>query len=283
MRHLLIIFVLLSLLAPSNDALAHPMVKKAEQLYKDLEYRTAADLLQRALGQSGLTTPDRVEIYRLLGLCKAILNQRAQAKAAFLALLDLRPDFKLDLMTTPRALRLFREVQAAHKARPKREIEVRSISMSHVAPARAEPGLPLTLKISVRDPKRLTRTVTLHYRRLGQSDFTTLAASKKGQSYQVTINGLKVIAPRLEYFFAATGDESKVLAGVGQASLPLRIAVEKEKIVTTTPVYKKWWFWTIIGGAVAGATAGIVVGVTSGGGTVTPPPVDTVDVTISFQ
>ena len=273
-------------ISTSRPALAEPaMLAKARKLYKDLEYRSAADLLQRLLGQSGLDRASRIEVYKLLGLCKAILNRPAEAKAAFSALLDLDPAYELDAMTTPRALDVFRQVKAQRQAQAKTKVEVRPISLSHVAPVRAEPGLPLSLTVAVQDPKQLTRSVRLHHRRIGASGFETVVAQKtRGTSYEARIVGPKVLAPRIEYYFEALGEGDKVLATVGQASLPLRIAVEKEKVVATpTPLYKKWWFWTIIGAVAAGATAGIVVGVTQSGGDTPPtPPTPTVDVNVSF-
>ena len=91
------------------------------------------------------------EMQQLQERIAALDEFRSRSKQDLEALLELDPKHDLDPMTTPRALDLFRDLKAKMQ-RQQRTVEIRPISLSHVSPARAEPGLPLSLKVTRERP-----------------------------------------------------------------------------------------------------------------------------------
>jgi hypothetical protein len=195
--------------------------------------------------------------------------------------------------------------------------DVLAPSIKHDPPSQsALTTAPLTIEAAVTDNVGV-QDVTLYYRQIGSSDFTTVTmALRGGDTYAVTIPPDRVAEPGVEYYIQAA-DVAGNMALRGFAFDPLVVTVAltvPPPVVTVTPEplpaldepppspadalamrtepdtgrawYKKWWVWTLVGSAVliGAAASGGDGGGDSAGNTSTgsnPPPSGTGSITIT--
>ncbi len=102
----------LVLAAPSDSDL-----KRARDRYEFGAWADAAGAVREILGtRSDLSESQTVEAYRILGLAEYQLGDRAQARAAFVKLLSLDPDFGLDpFLVPPPIVEFFDKVKREHE------------------------------------------------------------------------------------------------------------------------------------------------------------------------
>jgi hypothetical protein len=96
---LLLIGALSAAFAP--DARAASDLDAARQAYGELNYEGCKDAAQAALEAPG-TREERVDAYRLLGLCEAALDDTDAARTAFSHMVAIDPDAKLPEGLSPR-------------------------------------------------------------------------------------------------------------------------------------------------------------------------------------
>lgn len=77
-------------------------LEAAEQAYRDVDFETQRDEATRALEAGNNDRARLAQLYRLLGIAHAALDEREAAKAWFQRLLALEPDFELERALSPR-------------------------------------------------------------------------------------------------------------------------------------------------------------------------------------
>jgi hypothetical protein len=124
-----------------------------------------------------------------------------------------------------------------------------------VTPLPAHEGKPL--EVRVRQAGAAARRVDLFYRTRGHTSFDELQALTDAHGgAALTVPGMGVHAPGLEYYLLALDESGISVARAGSLAQPLPIEVQVRK----KPVYARGWLWgTIAGVLVAGAAAATIV------------------------
>lgn len=233
----------------------------------DLEFGHAVELLQKGLAESP-SQADQITAWATLAQCHIALEDTKQAQADFEALLKIAPNYALERGASPRVRKVFDEAHAA-------------IAMA--APPPSAPGtvggppkaLPLdiprdklpagkALDGSAYVPGGSVSVLRIFYRTRGEAGAAGPYSSVQSEGHLgrffITVPGMHVQPPAIEYYAEGLDDAGNVLAVSGSREKPLSIEVAAEK----KPLYARPWLWGVVGGVVAaGAVAGIVVGVTS--------------------
>jgi hypothetical protein len=103
-------------------------------------------------------------------------------------------------------------------------------------------------------PGGLANHIELFYRTRGDNVYAkTTAPVDPAGHFDVTIPGMQVKAPAVEYYLVVLDDSGASVAAGGSLGQPLDLAVQGRK----KPVYTKGWFWGVLAGAavVAGGVA----------------------------
>lgn len=228
-------------------------VQQAVDLYQDLEYRAAADLLKKMLRSKKLSTSERARGYQYLGLCYVVLRETQPAKKAFRQLLKILPNFRLSKTENPRARDLLEEVrESLPRAKQKLATQLPKILVTPwPVPAKPDASVDITITL----PKAIARHKTVvYYRTRGKKLYSTVVAKAgRGARHVATIAGAFVLAPAVEYYAVVVSDQGRVVAQEGSKTDPLSIAVNARREDAATPIYKKWWLWTTVGVVAAGA------------------------------
>jgi tetratricopeptide (TPR) repeat protein len=237
---------------PARAAIESDLVKQGIAAYNDLEYARAVDLLKKAL-QETLTRDEKVVTFQTLAFAHVALGKNDDAVGDFENLLRIDGSFELDRTISPRVRAVFEE------ARGRVATSGGSSSGSGEALPELHPTVtpPLKVKegqavtIAAAYPGGVASSVELFYRTRGQNVFAKLKSPiDVGGSFSVTVPGMHVQAPALEYYFVVLDDHGASVAIAGTLGRPLAVDVQGRK----RPVYVKGWFWGVIGGvAVVGA------------------------------
>lgn len=248
---------LLLLLAPCSttafaaDAIDSDQVKLGVAAHDELDYPKCVAELDKALGES-LTKGERIVTLKTLGFCRVALDQKDGARLAFQKLLALEPSFDLDRTISPRVRAVFEEARGRVATQGGSSGDTgHALPELHptVTPLKVKEGQAVTVASAY--PGGVASRVELFYRVRGQNAFAKLKASiDLDGKFAVTVPGMHVQAPVLEYYFVLLDDTGASVAIAGTLGRPLAVDVEGRK----RPLYTKGWFWGVIGGvAVVGA------------------------------
>jgi tetratricopeptide (TPR) repeat protein len=96
---------------------APPELKRAKDRFEFGAYADAAGTLRQLLAKTpDLAPADAVDAYRMLGICEYQLGDKRAARAAFVSLLSLEPDFALDaFLVPPPIVEFFDAVKREHE------------------------------------------------------------------------------------------------------------------------------------------------------------------------
>ena len=87
-------------------------LKRARENYEYGDFKSSAEMAARAADNSAATEKEQIEAYRLLALASHNLGRREHARDAFVRLLFLEPDYKLDpFFVPPPIVAFFEEVK----------------------------------------------------------------------------------------------------------------------------------------------------------------------------
>jgi hypothetical protein len=282
-RRLAILLCLLPM--PARAGGPSPDIEKAEQLFKQMNYRGALRMSQRALKSPESEPPDLVSAYRIQGLCLSALGRGARAVQSFKKLLAIDPSFRLSRDISPKLTPPFRKAL--------RLIEnLDPISLVHQEPAAPDSLAGLELKVTIQsDPFSMIAFVRLQYR-VGEVWRQMKVASVKAPATASMTLPADLEGDEIVYYFEVQNRHGGILVRAGSQAEPFRVetaavrslmAVEPpppEPIVAATdPLgpgpsgepgddeengggtawYKSWWFWTVVGVAVAGAATATVL------------------------
>jgi hypothetical protein len=236
-------------------------IKSALAAYDELDYAKCVDFLQKALTET-LTRDEKVVTYRTLAFCHVGLDKPDAAKFDFEHLLRIDESYELDRRISPRIRAPFEEAKAAIATGESiegraSEVEFKTPSITPtVTPKSPVENQPVTVAAGL--PDKGASRAELFYRVHGRAAYNKLSGpgSPDGR-FSITIPGLQIQPPSVEYYLNLLDDSNTALAHAGSLAKPLLFTVAPQK----RPVYVRGWFWGVIGGVVAaGAIVGGVVG-----------------------
>ena len=232
----------------ARAAIESDLVKQGIAAYNDLEYPRAIDLLHKAL-QETLTRDEKIVTFQTLAFAHVALGKHDDAVGDFENLLRIDGSFELDRTISPRVRAVFEEARG-HVATQGTGDGGRALPELHpTVPSHVKQGQAIT--IAAEYPGGVASSVELFYRTRGANVFAKLKApvSPSG-AFSVTVPGMQVDAPALEYYLVVLDDNGASVALAGTLGSPLAVDVLGRK----KPVYVKGWFWGVMAGvAVVGA------------------------------
>ncbi len=220
------------------------------QLYQDLRYREAITACREALPRA--TPAELPELYRLLGLSFAAVNDHPAARQAFTSLLTLDPAAALSGEYAPRIRADFDAARTAGAGA--------SVKLSATPTSPLQPGVPLELNVQVDDgPAAPVAEVHVHS---GTQD----AVVPRGPSMQASLAAVDQVGPRPLELFATDALGGRI--GAWSTSFEIVAAPGRGAL-------RSWALWGAL--AVGFGGAGTVFGVlsrTSGSAAVSAPFAD---------
>lgn len=256
------LLVAISWAAPARAGdIESDLVKQGVAACNDLEYTQAIALLEKALATETLTRDEKIAAFQTLAFAHVGLERADDALTDFENLLRVVPDYELDRTISPRVRAVFERAQAkVLAAQPKPKVAPVVLTPT-VTPTRIEDGQAAV--VSGGAPDRAVRRVELFYRTQGVTSFSKLTATTGADGhFKLTVPGMQVHAPALEYYLVVRDDQAAALATAGSLAQPLSVAVQVRK----KPVYAKLWFWGVVGGiAVVGAGVATAVALSTRG------------------
>jgi tetratricopeptide (TPR) repeat protein len=254
----------------------NPLIRQGQELYDELRYEEALQVLSAALVRAGNTVAERATTYRLLAFTYLALGRPEEAEGAYRSLLAIEPELQPPGDLSPRFREFFSAATQRWEADGRPGVSTAPpapVRILHTSPAQADPEQAVPLTATLEDSEGRVDRVVVAYRQ-GTSDvFRRLDCERQPDgSFTATIPGQDVAPPLVEYYFEALDGAGLPVAARGDVLAPLRIAVEGGGSVAT-----KWWFWTIIGVVAAGAVVTTAVVLTRDDG---PTPQGTLIVNI---
>jgi hypothetical protein len=244
----------------AQPSIESELVRAGVAAYEDLDYPRCVSELQGALAET-LTRAEKIVTYKTLGFCHVALNQPHDARTDFEKLLRLDENFELDRSVSPRIRAPF---EAARAAVATGQAAGGGFTVPMVKPQLlpARPKEGQAVMVSVAYPGGVAERIELFYRTRGQAVFSRVAGEGKADGrFLLTVPGMNVHAPALEYYLVLLDEADAAVARAGTLGQPLALDVEARK----RPIYTKAWFWGVIGGiAAAGAIVGAVVATQTG-------------------
>ncbi len=210
------------------------LVGQLDALYTALEYDKVVPLAEQVLAREDLSLDQRLEVYRLQGCAKAIVDDPVDAEKPFRLLLRARAEYELPASTPPKILAVFRKVQSEERALAglTREVErariIAGLKLLGDPPSKAQGGLPLRFQFRLRDPTSAVESMRVSYRREGQNVFSSLALQRSDEGdWRGTLAGEVTADPKgfvLQYV-VETVDATGPLLTLGSAANPRSIPV----------------------------------------------------------
>src|SRR4051812_10850785 len=245
---------------PARAAIESDLVKQGIAAYNDLEYPRAIELLRKAL-QETLTRDEKIVTFQTLAFAHVALGKNDEAVRDFENLLRINGSFELDRTISPRVRAVFEEARGRVATQGGSDDRSRALAELHpqVTPHKIKEGQAVTIAASY--PGGVASSVELFYRTRGQNVFAKLKTPVgAGGEFSVTVPGMHVAGPTLEYYLVVLDENGASVALAGTLGQPLAADVEGRK----RPVYVKGWFWGVMAGvAVVGAGVATAVVLTT--------------------
>jgi len=231
----------------------NPYLEEARELYLSFQFEGLIPKLEFALAVKGVTAAQRVEIYKLMALTHAAFDDAAQAEAAFLNILELKPDYELTGGASPKIRGYFAGAQKMYRAR-------QAVKLQHAPPKPSAHGETTTVDVTVAAGMDRVEAMTLHYRPRGSTSGFSQLAMARGENGAFSGNVPNAFPGpagkrTLDYFVRARDASGALLASVGSEEVPLELTIETVEMVSSQPIYKSWVFWTAVGVGAAAAVA----------------------------
>ena len=252
----------IAVVAPAaHAAIESELVRQGIAAYNELEYPRAVDLLHKAL-QETLTRDEKIVTFQTLAFAHVALGKHDDAVKDFENLLRIDGRFELDRTISPRVRSVFEEARGRVATQgPTVGAGGHELSALQpmVTPARIKEGEAVTIAAAY--PGGVASSVELFYRTRGRDVFAKLKSPVDVVgSFSVTVPGMHVESPALEYYLVVHDENGASVALAGTLGQPLAVDVAGRK----RPVYTKGWFWGVIGGvAVVGAGVATAVVLTT--------------------
>jgi hypothetical protein len=237
-----------------------------------LEYRAAAETLERFLAAGGGAAREHNRALELLGACRTYLDEGAAALAAFAELVRRDPGWTLPQTYPPRVRVLLDEAALAAAAPAE-------VALEEADPPSGSAAGTVAIRILRGDDT--VDSVALLVRAPDGTIARTALARRQGLYLGALPASSLVGEAAVSFWVEAAAPSGFILARLGTEADPLRRVVDasggpgepsgggasREGEAAETPWYATWWFWTAVGALVAGgAVAGTVLYLESGGG-----------------
>lgn len=225
---------------------------RARRLNDELKFEEARAAYEQAANVRLASTDEVVAAYQGLGIAAATLGDEAAAREAFLRLLALRPDARLEGSDiSPRQRAPFEAAQRFSKDKGPLRLE------HDVAPSWPI-GEPVAVRVDVSsDWLALVAGVRLNYRR-APGAYQELAATGR-RPYEILVPASP--SGGVEYFLEAVDRHGCPLSTLGSADAPLRVAVVAAE-APGAPLHRRPWLWVVVGALVAAGATALVVSAT---------------------
>ncbi|MDX2014042.1 MAG: hypothetical protein SFW67_27845 [Myxococcaceae bacterium] len=255
--------------APAPIASLQEAMARLEQLYKTLEYDQVIPAADQLLARDDLSLAQRLEVYRLQGSARAIVEDPVDAERPFRLLLRAQPDYDLPADTPPKILAVFRKVQSEEKALAAQLRDVERARLIGNLKLTGEPtpepvgGRPIRFVYRLRDTAGVVTSVRVEYRRGGRAAFSSLALERTEEGDWRGVVPGELTASEAPYtleYLVTTADSEGPLLALGTTAAPLTLSVKAGQVPTTAfkPV-SKGAFWSVFG---LTAALGVATGVT---------------------
>jgi len=225
-----------------------PELEEARQLYLNFEFDGVLPRLERALAAPGITSSQRMEVYKLMAFTHAAFDDSAGAQEAFSRLLELEPRYQLSPAASPKLRGYFADAKKAYLAR-------QVVKLQHRPPPRSTSGATPSMEVTVAEGVERVAAVTLSYRLSGTREYSQLPmAPLKAGAYSAPVPNLFDVPPgvrTLEYFLRARDRDGVVLASLGNDLAPLKVEVETVTLDSRRPLHQRWELWAVVGAAAA--------------------------------
>lgn len=234
------------------------LLQGADEAYSNVDFEHARDAAQAAIEAGGLSPTELVHAYQLVGVSDAALGDNVGARAAFVMMVSIDPDVRLDDTVPPRLRAPFLEARGTVTGHSRLSAEVQL--------ARAYGAL----RIALTDPLELVTSVRIHSRVEGQVEF---ASSEHDPEAEIMARASGASsADRMEYWLEcldAHGNQLLLLGTEYEPRVVGRTAVaegpggpggsETSSGGGGPGIFGEPVFWIIVGGVVL-IGAGIGVG-----------------------
>ena len=261
--------------APAGSPQAEGLLQKAEKFYEQMEYAAALQSLIKVHQVQGVAPMQRARSFLYMGVCFTAQGKAEDAVQSFMALLKLKPDFRLPNGVSPSIRAMFKEAllrlkmpaqapppqpgtgpggQPAPGGQPPVELEAR-------APRKVVAGRAIEVTVRLDDPRKLVTHLTIRWRRVKGGEYSTIKIKvKPGQKVikrripGATLKGKK---GRVVYFVEALARGGMTVAHDGTMDDPLVVRLKRGPGPKSNA---KWWVIGIAGGlAVAGGVVAAVL------------------------
>ena len=160
-RSLFATFFLLAVASTAHAQSGPDLLQEADAAYSNVDFDTARAAASQAIETGGLSPTELVHAYQLVGVSASALGDNAAAREAFVMMVSIDPDVRLDDTVPPRLRAPFLEARGTVAGHQRLSAEVQL--------ARAYGAL----RIALTDPLGLVQSVRLHARVEGQVEFAT--------------------------------------------------------------------------------------------------------------
>ena len=195
------------LLAAAASAQASSHLRAAEEAYLDVDFERVRSRALEALRGGGLTPPELVRTYELLGVASSALRDNTVARDYFVRMLGIDPDHDLDASVNPEMRDPFLEARGLWAARAGR--------------LRIEVGLDRptsSLRIQLVDPTDMAQRVRVAARVEGTAEYVTQEHAASVE-LSTAVTGADS-ADRVEYYVEVLDMHGNVMLAAGSAFDP---------------------------------------------------------------
>ncbi len=177
------------------------LLEAADQAYSNVDFETARQSASAAIEAGGLSPTQLVHAYQLVGVSASALSDMPAARAAFVMMVSIDPDVRLDDTVPPRLRAPFLEARGTVSSRSRLAVDVQL--------ARAYGAL----RIVVTDPFELVASVRIHSRIEGQAEFV-MAEHNPEPEIMSRASGASS-ADRMEYWLECLDEHGNQLLLLG--------------------------------------------------------------------
>ena len=247
------------------------MLQQAEKAYESMEYAAALQALIRVHQVQGVAPMQRARSFLYMGVCFTAQGKAEDAVQSFMALLKLKPDFRLPKGVSPSIQAMFKEALLRLKmpaqapprpgGQPGPGGRPPPVEMEAKAPRKVVAGRPIEVTVRLNDPHKVVSHVQIRWRRVKGGEYSTVKIKvKPGQKLvkgRIPGATLKGKRGRVVYFVEALARGSMTVAHDGTMDEPLVVRLKRGP---KPPSNAKWWVIGIAGGlAVAGGVVAAVL------------------------
>ncbi|MCS6798433.1 MAG: hypothetical protein NZ898_07880 [Myxococcota bacterium] len=235
---------------------ARRQIAEGRRLYAELDFAAAVDALRRALSVPGLAEAERLEAYELLGSAYVALDQEAQAREAFLAMLAIDPYHVVrEPSGSPKITRLVEQLR--RQVAPDAALDP-DVVLRPRLPRRAREGHDVLVRFEVVGPRR-PASVRLWLRGVEEMHYARIDAEPDETGAFVARIPSRRAPDELELYAEARDEAGRLLTRAGEPYAPLSLRIVPSTRDEPATPFQRWWFWAAIAGVLGAGAAAVVL------------------------